>query len=111
MSDYEERIKQAEKRARERMITLRQLLQAMKPEEPLPDEWDSVDDFRPQSVFKINLCFMSEEETWIETYWEHVILIPWYDCKVIGFNADEKYTLNVWLDYEGFLAEMKGVTE
>lgn len=101
-----ERIKKAEERRKNRMITLRELLVAMKPEEPLPDEWEEWDDFRPQSVFKINLCFMSEEETWIEAYRDHVILIPWYDCKVIGFDACEKYTMNVWLDYGDYMPKL-----
>ena len=100
------RIAEAEKRRKSRMITLRELLVAMKPEEPLPDEWAEWDDFRPQSVFRINLCFMSEEETWIEAYRDHVMLIPWYDCKVIGFDADEKYTMNVWLDYEDYMPKL-----
>ena len=100
------RIAEAEERRKSRMITLRELLVAMKPEEPLPDEWAEWDDFRPQSVFKINLCFMSEEETWIYAYRDHVMLIPWYDCKVIGFDADEKYTMNVWLDYEDYLPKL-----
>ena len=100
------RIAEAEERRKSRMITLRELLVAMKPEEPLPDEWAEWDDFRPQSVFRINLCFMSEEETWIYAYWDHVMLIPWYDCKVIGFDAVEKFTMNVWLDYEDYLPKL-----
>ena len=100
------RIAEAEKRRKSRMITLRELLVAMVPEEPLPDEWEKWEDFRPKSVFRINLCFMSEEETWIYAYRDHVMLIPWYDCKVIGFDADEKYTMNVWLDYEDYLPKL-----
>lgn len=105
--DYREKIEAARKRTEERCLTLREVLTAMIPEEPLPDEWDSWDDFRPQSVFKIMLCFMSEEETWIEAYRDHVILIPWYDCKVTGFYADEKYTMNIWLDYEDYISKWK----
>ena len=100
------RIAEAEKRRKSRMITLRELLVAMVPEEPLPDEWEKWEDFRPKSVFRINLCFMSEEETWIYAYRDHVMLIPWYDCKVIGFDADEKFTMNVWLDYEDYLPKL-----
>ena len=95
--EYREKIEKAQKRAEERAITLRELLIAMSPESPLPSEWQCWDDIRPGSVFRIMLCFMSEEETWIECYRNHPILIPWYDCKVIGFNAAENNTLNVWL--------------
>lgn len=108
MNDINERIEKAMKRQEERSITLRDLLIAMEPEEPLPDEWSCWDDFRPQSVFKIMLCFMSEEETWIETYRNHVIMIPWYDCKVLGFNAEQNYTMNVWLAHEKFLERYTG---
>lgn len=103
---YKKRIEEAEQRRQNRMITLRELLVAMKPEEQLPDEWEKWEDFRPKSVFRINLCFMSEEETWIYAYRDHVMLIPWYDCKVIGFDADEKFTMNVWLDYEDYLPKL-----
>ena len=107
--DWIEKQNQAEKRLRERAITLRELLIAMEPESPLPDEWESWDDFRPHSVCRILLCFMSEEETWIEAYRDHVMLIPWYDCKVVGFNADDKFILQVWLAYEDFLKEYKQI--
>lgn len=102
-----EKLQQARKRQMDRALTLREVLQAMEPEDLLPDEWDKWDDFRPQSVFKIMLCFMSEEETWIEAYRNHVILVPWYDCKVIGFYADEQHTMNVWLAYEDFMKGFK----
>jgi len=105
MGEYKDRIIITEKRIREKAITLRQLLVAMEPENPLPDEWEVWEDIRPHSVFKLRLCFMSEEETWIDCYRDHVILIPWYDCKVLGFNADEKFTLNIWLDYENFVKD------
>lgn len=101
----ERKRKQIEKHKRRyaNAVTLRDVLVAMEPESPLPDEWTDWDNFTPQSVFKIMLCFMSEEETWIEAYRDHVMLIPWYSCKVLGFNADEKYTMNIWLDYDDFL--------
>ena len=103
-TDYQERIKEAKERERKRAITLRELLVAMEPSELLPDEWENVDNFLPQSVYKIRLCFMSEEETWIETYRNHVILVPWYDCKVYGFNASgDEFTMDVWLKYEEYI--------
>ena len=102
-NDYKERIETAEKQINENAITLRELLVAMEPETPLPDTWNFWEDIRPHSVYKVMLCFMSEEETWIECYRNHPILIPWYDCKVLGFNADQNYTLNIWLSYESFL--------
>lgn len=29
-----------------------------------------------------------------------------YDCKVIGFDACDKYTMNVWLDYEDYMPKL-----
>lgn len=87
-------------------MKLRELLKAMSPEDPLPDEVDSWQDIRPNTVYKILLCFMCEEETWIVTYREHPMLIPWYDCKVIGFNPDEEFVLHVWLAFEDYVPKL-----
>lgn len=107
--DYKKRISEAKKREKERSITLRELLMAMEPSELLPDEWEVWDNFKNRSVFRIRLCFMAEEETWIEAYRDHIILIPWYDCKVYGFNAsDEKFVLDVWMKYEEYIKVLLG---
>ena len=79
----------------------------MEPNEPLPDEWEDFDNIHPQSQSKIQLCFESEEETWLTCYRDHIFLMPWYDCKVSGFDADGD-TLQIWLDFRAFLAEKGG---
>ena len=62
-------------------------------------------DTRPQSVYKVTLCFMSEEETWttISTY--SAILIPWYDCEVKSIQPDpyKDDSLCVWLNDTEYL--------
>ena len=63
-------------------------------------------DSRPDSVFKVAICFMCEEETWITTYPENEILIPWYDCEVTAISpSSEKYTLEIWLKDIKYLKE------
>lgn len=55
-------------------------------------------DSRPQSVFRVSICFMAEEETWITCPIESEILVPWYRCEVKAFQpAETNYTLEVWL--------------
>lgn len=55
-------------------------------------------DIRPNSVFRVCLCFMSEEETWVYLPACHPMLVPYYDAEVYGVQpGDEKYTLEVWL--------------
>ena len=86
-------------------MTLREVLDQVA-SDTLPDVWEKWDDIRPRSVFKIQLCFMSEEETWIVAYAEHPILIPFYDCEVCGIHPDDEYVLNIWLKYEQFMPKL-----
>ena len=51
----------------------------------------------PQSIFKVNICFMAEEETWITCNIQNEILIPWYDCEVSSAYPDMSFTMNIWL--------------
>ena len=63
-------------------------------------------DSRPDSVYKICLCFMCEEETWITTYPESEILVPWYECEVAAISpSDEPNTLEIWLKSAKYLKE------
>ena len=57
----------------------------------------------PNGIWKLEICFMSEEETWVYTDPYNVILVPWYHCEVVGLAPDEDFTLQIWLDYEKFL--------
>lgn len=62
------------------------------------------DDIRPDNdVRKITLCFMCEQETWVTTYPEHPILIPFYECEVESIDVVEENTLRVWLSYEKYM--------
>lgn len=62
-------------------------------------------DTRPQSVFKVTICFMCEEETWLTCNVRNEILIPWYDCEVRGINPDDKHkdAICVWLKDEEYI--------
>lgn len=60
-------------------------------------------DSRPQSVFRVNICFMAEEETWINCNIQNEILIPWYDCEVSSAYPDEDCTMNIWLEDKDYL--------
>lgn len=60
----------------------------------------------PHSVYRVQICFMSEEETWVNTYPTSPILIPWYDCEVCGVQpSDKKYTLEIWLNDEQYVLD------
>lgn len=54
-------------------------------------------DIRPDSVFKITLCFMCEEETWVTVPVTHPILRQYYYARVMHFAPDED-ALQVWLN-------------
>lgn len=87
-------------------MKLREVLKAVAPYD-LPDEmdWQNGDvDFRSQTVFKVNICTMSEEETWTTTYPENPILIPWYGAEVYGINpSDEEHTLDIWIKHDEYV--------
>lgn len=72
----------------------------------LPDGWvQGYDNILPDGAENIRLCFMSEQETHIETYVTHPILIPWYDCEVDSIGVDDDF-LEIWLDYVPFWKKM-----
>ena len=60
----------------------------------------------PESVNKIEIRFMCEEETWVTVSTFSPILVPWYDCKVDALDPVDENTIGVWLDQEEYL--MKG---
>lgn len=58
----------------------------------------------PQSVFKVTLRFMAEEETAVTVPISSPLLIPWYDCKVKAINPnDVEDSMDVWLDYSEYV--------
>ena len=83
-------------------MTLREVLEKLASTESLPDELDDWYNIKPNSGYNVKLCFMAEEETYVTTYPEHPILIPWYDCTVASIEPEEN-VLCIWLDYEGYL--------
>lgn len=70
----------------------------------LPDDREEWDDIRPPAgLHRVELAFMLEDETHITTYAEHPMLIPWYDCPVIAFDAIENDTLRIWLEWKTWI--------
>ena len=60
----------------------------------------------PETVYAVTLCFEVEEETWVETYPENPILVPWYECEVTAIlPSDEPNTLKIFINYEKYLLE------
>lgn len=55
-------------------------------------------DIRPQSPFKIQLCFMCEEETWLNVSIYHPILRQYYYADVDSFYPAEEDVLAVWIN-------------
>lgn len=60
-------------------------------------EYSSCIDTRPQTVYKVTICFMCEEETWITCDIQNEILVPRYDCEVRAIEPDTDNTLQIWL--------------
>lgn len=60
-------------------------------------------DCRPNSIFKITICPMCEEETWLTVSIYHSILVPWYSCEVCGITPLDDETIQVWLKDSDFL--------
>lgn len=88
-------------------MTLREVLQLYVGQyEPLPDTWENWNDIRSLSCYRVCLCFMSEDETWVKTTVTHPILIPFYDCEVMSIQPDANDTLQIWLKHEGFIPKL-----
>lgn len=89
-------------------MTLGELLLMIEGEEYLPltaevnDKRLSIDCI-PSSSFKLLICFMCEEETWIEVSTYSPILVPWYDCEVSSIEPYDHDVIQVWLDSDVFL--------
>ena len=97
MKDIEERSEKLKE------ITLREMLVLLEEEKDMPDNSMKFDNILPRSALKVNICFMSEPDTWINTYATHPILIPWYSCPVRSVQPSKDFTLDIWIGYEGFL--------
>ena len=55
-------------------------------------------DIRSQNSFKIELCFMCEEETWLTIPINHPILRQYYYADVDSFYPAEEDILRVWIN-------------
>ena len=64
-------------------------------------------DSRPESNFKVTICFMCEEETWLTCNIQNEILIPWYDCEISSIHPDyvneDNNSICVWLKDEDYI--------
>ena len=106
--DYKEWEKRYMKDIKERSeklkaMTLREMLVLLAGEKDMPDNSTRFDNILPRSSCKVNICFMPEPDTWINTYATHPILIPWYGCPVESIQVGTEYTLDIWIRFEGFL--------
>ena len=54
-------------------------------------------DIRPNSVYKIRLCFMREEETHITVSTTHPILRQYYYAEIYAFYPREEDILECWV--------------
>ena len=59
----------------------------------------------PNSVFKITLSPMCEEETWVTLSVYSPLLVPWYRCEVTSITPVDDETIQVWLRDRDFLLE------
>lgn len=89
-------------------MTLKDLLLMVEGDAYLPltaevnDKMLSIDCI-PSSPFKLLICFMCEEETWIKVSTYSPILVPWYDCEVSSIEPYDHDVIQVWLYSDVFL--------
>lgn len=58
----------------------------------------------PQSVFKVTLRFMAEDETAVTVPISSPLLIPWYDCNVHSISPNDiPDSMDVWLEYSSYV--------
>lgn len=86
-------------------MKLKELLRLIESDDefiPRVTKYKSID-CRPKSIFKITICPMCEEETWLTVSTYHSILVPWYSCEVFGITPMDDETIQVWLKDSDFL--------
>lgn len=59
----------------------------------------------PNSIFKITLSPMCEEETWVTLSVYSPLLVPWYRCEISSITPVDDKTIQVWLRDREFLLE------
>ena len=81
-------------------MILYEVLKLLNRADEMPDKILNHDDnILPVGSVKIRLCFMCEEETWIETYPSHPVLIPLYNYPVLNIRPTDENVLEIWIDY------------
>lgn len=65
-------------------------------------------DCSPNSVFKVTICPMCEEETWVTFSTSSSLLVPWYECEVHSIAPEDDETIQVWLKDADFLLRRYG---
>ena len=63
-------------------------------------------DIRPESSFKIQLCFMVEEETWIEVPTTHPILRQYYYADINAIYPYAEDVLAVWINEKDWFGKI-----
>lgn len=90
-------------------MTLKELLRLIETDDDFLVECsENVLDCRPNSVFKVLICPMCEEETWVTFSTRSALLVPWYHCRVSAIEPYDEITIQVWLaDYEFLVNNFK----
>ena len=58
----------------------------------------------PQSIYKVTLRFMAEDETAVTVPISSPLLIPWYDCNVHSISPNDiPDSMDVWLEYSSYV--------
>lgn len=61
-------------------------------------------DTRPLTSYKVTICFMCEEETWLTCNIQNEILVPWYDCEVKAIEPGDDDSIMIWLNHIDYLS-------
>ena len=69
------------------------------------DKYSKCIDTWPESIYKVTICFMCEEETWITCNIQNEILVPWYECEVRAIEPGTDHTLEIRLKDVDYLQE------
>ena len=62
-------------------------------------------DLRSDISDRVTLCFMAEDETWIELPVNHPMLIPFYDCECYAIEGYDR-GIKAWLEYEDYIEDL-----
>lgn len=87
-------------------MTLKELLRLIEADDEfIPEIFENQIYCVPNSIFKITLSPMCEEETWVTLSVYSPLLVPWYRCEVSAITPVDDATIQVWLRDREFLLE------